>query len=72
MVKQSRGLLTWTFAVVYLAISIVDHCGNFTTTSFVGAPSIVAEGGTVIDAFFLILLLVPKYRRLFFKTDTES
>lgn len=70
-----RGLLTWTAAVIYLSISIVDHFGNFTTTTFVGAPSIVQEGDnpylipviqTVIDLIFLILIIVPKYRRLFF------
>jgi len=80
MVKQSRGLLTWAFVVVYLAISIVDHCGNFTTTSYVGAPSIVQEGSspytipviqTVIDGLFFVLMFVPGYRRLFFKTEGE-
>ncbi len=79
MVKW-RGLLTWTSTVVYLAISIVDHCGNFTTTGIVGPPSIVQEGSnpylipviqTVFDILFLILLLVPRYRRLFFKIDGE-
>lgn len=76
-----RGLFTWTIVVIYLAISIVDHFGNFTTTTFVGAPSIVQEGSspllipiiqTVIDFFFLILLFVPNYRRLFFKLDNEK
>uniref|UniRef100_UPI0026194689 hypothetical protein n=1 Tax=uncultured Aquimarina sp. TaxID=575652 RepID=UPI0026194689 len=64
--------------IVYLSISIVDHFGNFTTTSFVGPPSIVEEGmdpllipiiQTVIDFIFLILLLVPAYRSLFFKVE---
>lgn len=73
-----RGLLTWTFTIIYLAISIVDHFGNFTTTSLVGPPSIVEEGmnpllipviQTVIDFIFLILLLVPKYRALFFNVE---
>lgn len=71
-----RGLLTWMFTIVYLAISIVDHFGNFTTTTFVGPPSIVEEGmnpllipiiQTIIDFVFLILLLIPKYYQLFFK-----
>lgn len=75
-----RGLLTWTSAIVYLAISIVDHFGNFTTTGIVGPPSIVEEGmnpylipviQTVLDFVFLILLLIPKYYRLFFKIDKE-
>jgi hypothetical protein len=71
-----RGLLTWVFIIVYLAISIVDHFGNFTTTTIVGPPSIVEEGmnpllipiiQTVLDFVFLILLLIPKYYHLFFK-----
>ena len=75
-----RGLFTWTSTIVYLAISIVDHFGNFTTTGIVGPPSIVEEGmnpylipviQTVIDFVILILLLVPKYHRLFFKIDRE-
>ncbi|WP_350291819.1 hypothetical protein [uncultured Croceitalea sp.] len=73
-----RGLLTWVFAVIYLVISIVDHFGNFTTTTIVGPPSIVEEGmnpllipiiQTVIDFLFLILLFVPKFYQLFFKVD---
>lgn len=73
-----RGLFTWSLVVVYLAISIVDHFGNFTTTSIVGPPSIVEEGSnpilipviqTVIDFIFLILIFVPSYRTLFFKVE---
>jgi len=73
-----RGLMTWTSTIIYLAISIVDHFGNFTTTSIVGPPSIVEEGmnpllipviQTVIDFIFLILLLLPTYRALFFKVE---
>lgn len=75
-----RGLLTWICTVIYLAISIVDHFGNFTTTTIVGPPSIVEEGmdpllvpiiQTVIDFIFLIHLLVPKYYQLFFKIDSR-
>jgi len=40
---QWRGFLTWASAVIYLAISIVDHVGNFVTTTVVGPPSI-AQG----------------------------
>ena len=77
-IMKWRGLFTWTSTIVYLAISIVDHCGNFTTTGIVGPPSIVEEGmnpylipviQTVIDFIFLILLLLPKYYRLFFKIE---
>lgn len=80
-IVKHRGLLTWVSAVVYLAISIVDHVGNFVTTSFVGPPSI-AEGmnpilvpaiQTGFDILFLALLFVPRFRKLFFRLDkTES
>ncbi|MDA5092561.1 hypothetical protein O2N63_00460 [Aliiroseovarius sp. KMU-50] len=71
-----RGLLVWILAVVYWAISIVDHFGNFVTTTYVGPPSI-AEGMsnpylvpaimTVLDVIFLILLFVPQFRNMFFR-----
>ena len=70
--------MTWTSTIVYLAISIVDHFGKFTTTALVGPPSIVEEGmnpilipaiQTVIDSVFLKLLPVPSYRQLFFKVE---
>ncbi len=73
-----RNLLTWVLAVLYLAISIVDHFGNFTTTTIVGPPSIVEEGmnpllipiiQTIIDFIFFILLLIPKYYHIFFRID---
>ncbi len=79
-IVKGRGLMTWTFTIVYLAISIVDHFGNFTTTGIVGPPSIVEEGSspylipviqTIIDFAFLILLLTPKYYSLFFKIIKE-
>lgn len=73
-----RSLLTWAAALIYLAISIVDHFGNFVTTTFVGAPTI-AEGmtnpllipalQTVLDVVFLGLLFVPRFRILFFRVS---
>lgn len=75
------GVLSWVFAIVYLAISIIDHCGNFVTVGLVGPPSIVEEGmnpvlvpaiQTAIDALFVLLLLMPKYRKLSFNiAETE-
>nr|MCH9681122.1 hypothetical protein [Deltaproteobacteria bacterium] len=69
-------LLTWALAVVYWSISIVDHVGNFVTTTTVGPPSI-AEGmsnpylvpaiQTALDIVFIALLFVPRYRDLFFR-----
>lgn len=73
-----RGLFIWASTLVYLAISIVDHFGNFVTTGLVGAPSIVQEGSNpylipgiqvCFDILFLVLLLVPSYYALFFKIE---
>lgn len=73
-----RGLFTWVAAVVYWVVSIVDHVGNFVTTTFVGAPSIAEDMSnpylvpviqTVLDVVFLALLFVPRYRNLFFRVQ---
>lgn len=73
---KGRGFMTWSLIAIYLAISIVDHIGNFVTTNLVGPPSIVPEGSnpitfpaimTLFDTIFLVLLFVPKYRSLFFE-----
>lgn len=78
---KHRGLYTWAFAVMYWTISIVDHTGNFVTTSVVGPPSIAEDMSnpflipviqTVIDAAFVVLLFLPTYRRLFFRTDGSA
>ena len=75
---KRRNLITWALTIMYLTISIIDHVGNFVTTTFVGQPSI-AEGmnpylvpgiQTALDILFLMLLFIVKYRRLFF--DEES
>ena len=73
---RRRGVVTWALAVVYWSISIVDHVGNFVTTTTVGPPSI-AEGmsnpylvpaiQTALDIVFIALLFVPRYRDLFFR-----
>lgn len=75
-----RGFFVWVCAVVYYAISIVDHVGNFVTTTYVGPPSI-AEGMsnpylpaaimTVFDVLFLVLLFVPRFHELFFRIDNS-
>lgn len=80
VIWKHRGLLTWTAAIIYLTISIVDHGGNLVTTTFVGPPSI-AEGmnpylipviQTALDILFFILLFVPKYRNLFFRIEEAT
>lgn len=69
------GLFTWSLVLVYLSVSVIDHIGNFVTTDLVGPPSIVPEGShpilfplimILVDAVFLVLLFIPKYRRAFF------
>ena len=75
-----RGILTWTATIMYLTISIVDHFGNLVTTTFVSAPSI-AEGmnpylipviQTALDVLFVVLLFIPRYRKLFFQLDEAA
>ncbi|MEP3889501.1 MAG: hypothetical protein ABJN69_03480 [Hellea sp.] len=75
-VWKKRGFIAWSLVAIYLAISLVDHIGNFVTTDLVGPPSIVPEGSnpvlfpavmTLLDLVFLILLFLPKYRGVFFK-----
>lgn len=75
-----RGLLTWTVTIMYLVISIVDHGGNFVTTTFVAPPSI-AEGmnpylvpviQTALDILFVVLLLIPRFRRLFVRIEEPA
>jgi len=79
-VIKYRGFLTWACVIVYLAISIVDHVGNFVTTTFVGPPSI-AEGmnpylvpviQTALDILFFVWLFVPRFRNLFFRVEEGS
>ena len=76
-----RGLIVWALAMIYWAISIVDHVGNFVTTTYVGPPSIAGEASnpylvpaimTVLDALFLVLMFVPRYRDLFFRTKQPA
>ena len=77
-----RGLLSWLFAILYLTVSIVDHLGNLVTTALVGPPPTLAEMSsmpaevvptfqTVFDLLFLVLLIVPRFRRLFFLLNGE-
>ncbi len=78
---MKRGLITWACGIMYWAISIVDHFGNFVTTYHVAPPSI-AEGMsnpylpaaimTVFDLLFLILMFIPTFRQSFFTLDQSA
>ncbi len=79
-IVKRRGFLVWACTIIYLAISIVDHVGNFVTTTFVGPPSI-AEGmnpylvpviQTALDVVFFLLLFVPRFRNLFFGVEESD
>jgi hypothetical protein len=78
-----RGLLSWLFAIIYLTVSIVDHLGNLVTSSLVGPPPTLADSApfptevgptlmTVFDVLFLVLLIVPRFRHLFFRLEGEG
>ena len=74
-----RGFTVWTLTVIYLTLSIVDHIGALTNLTLIGEPKAFEElnGGnnpytapivqTALDVLFLYLLLLPKYRRIFFE-----
>lgn len=74
-----RNATSWALILIYWAISIVDHGGNFVTTTHVGPPAI-AEGmnpylvpavQTGFDLVFVVLLLTPRFRGLFFNVSTD-
>ncbi len=78
-----RGLLAWLFAIIYLTVSIVDHLGNLVTNLLVGPPPTLAEMSsipaevvptfqTVFDLLFVVLLILPRFRKLFFRLDGET
>ena len=80
-----RGFAVWTFTVVYLVVSIVDHGGAFISLSLIGEPAafeaLNPSGSspwvapiiqTALDFVFLYLVLLPKNRRLFFELSSPT
>ncbi len=80
-----RGFAVWTFTVVYLIVSIVDHGGAFISLSLIGEPvafeTLNPSGSspwvapiiqTALDFVFLYLILLPKNRRLFFELSSPA
>ncbi|MEM7117556.1 MAG: hypothetical protein AAF614_34305 [Chloroflexota bacterium] len=78
-----RGFAVWTFTVVYLVVSIVDHGGAFISLALIGEPAafeaLNPSGSspwvapiiqTALDFVFLYLILLPKNRRLFFELSS--
>lgn len=74
-----RGFTVWTLTIVYLTLSIVDHIGALTNLTLIGEPLAFEDftgGGnpytapvvqTVLDVIFFGLLLMPRFRNLFFR-----
>ena len=79
LVWKYRSFVTWTLAIVYFTMSITDHIGALSNLYIIGEPIAFLEmnGGrnpytapiiqTILDIVFFVLLLIPKYRNLFFK-----
>ena len=77
---KRRRFAVWTFTVVYLVVSIVDHCGAFISLAIIGEPTafeaLNPSGSspwtapiiqTALDFVFLYLILLPKNQRPFFE-----
>ena len=74
-----RGFTVWTLTIVYLTLSIVDHIGALTNLTLIGAPVAFEQFNegqnpytapviqTLFDIIFFYLLLLPRYRKLFFE-----
>jgi hypothetical protein len=74
-----RGLTVWTLLIVYFSLSIVDHIGALTNLSLIGSPIAFKEFNgdgnpftapvvqTALDILFFYLLLIPRFRGLFFE-----
>lgn len=79
-----RGFTVWTLTIAYFTLSIVDHIGALTNLTLIGEPIAFEQfngGGnpyaapivqTVLDAAFFGLLLLPRFRGLFFHVSKIS
>jgi hypothetical protein len=79
-----RGFTVWTLTIVYFTLSIVDHIGALTNLTLIGEPTAFEQfngGGnpyaapviqTVLDVVFFGLLLLPRFRDLFFRISKLS
>ena len=69
----------WTLIITYLTLSITDHIGALTNLALIGEPIAFEQfngGGnpfvapvvqTVLDVLFFGLLLLPRFRSIFFR-----
>jgi hypothetical protein len=79
-----RGFTVWTLTIVYFTLSIIDHIGALTNLTLIGEPIAFEQfngGGnpftapvvqTALDVAFLGLLLMPKFRGLFFQLSNPA
>lgn len=80
-ILTGRGFTVWTLTIVYFTLSIVDHIGALTNLTLIGEPIAFEQfngGGnpyaapivqTVLDVVFFGLLLLPRFRSLFFRVS---
>ncbi len=76
-----RGFTVWTLTIVYFTLSIVDHIGALLNLTLIGEPiafeQFTGVGNpytapvvqTVLDVIFFGLLLMPRFRDLFFRLE---
>ena len=79
-----RGFTVWTLTIVYLTLSIVDHIGALTNLTMIGEPLAFEQfsgGGnpyvapviqTAFDVLFFGLMLMPRFRDIFFKLSASK
>ena len=77
-ILKMRGFTVWTLTIVYLTLSIIDHVGAFANLILIGEPNAFKQFNdgnnpfiapiiqTAFDILFFYLLLLPKFRSIFF------
>jgi hypothetical protein len=77
-ILKMRGFTVWTLTVVYLTVSIIDHVGAFTNLILIGEPNAFKQFNngnnpfiapviqTGFDVLFFYLLMLPKFRSIFY------
>lgn len=77
-ILKMRGFTVWTLTVVYLTVSIIDHVGAFTNLILLGEPNAFKQFNngnnpfiapiiqTGFDVLFFYLLMLPKFRSIFY------
>ncbi|MEM7126777.1 MAG: hypothetical protein AAF702_10655 [Chloroflexota bacterium] len=79
-----RGLGVWIALIAYFTLSIVDHGSGLTTYLLIGGPESLGMPTNspalwlgpiimiAIDGLFLSLIIIKKYRQLFFQSTDHA